>query len=404
MKSSVTGSSVFDFNGDGAAEVVYNDECYFRVYDGTNGNVLFAEPSESRTRIEYPVVADVDNDGNAEIVFGVSNESGFCENYGGGSANNPLYNNGLEVWGDAGDFWVSARRIWNQHAYHVTNITESARVPLFEPKAWREADVNGRAYNSYRSNPRSFGVAPDLIVESAQVTASTGGCGQVSDSANISAKITNIGDLRVGPGVVLGFFGQWGSAPFEPLLDGVGNDLVSILGNTLEPQDALFVTVPYQSSYNGELQVPDRIRLVIDDDQRERECNESNNTFVVEVSDSSGPATAELRVELGAPTGCTPGPTVSIEVFNEGNVEATNITVRFFAGDPEQGGTPIQEVVLAGPIVAGTSQVRNIAVNGSPQCVTVQIFAIVDPANAIAECNDGNNKARATGTSFCCSG
>src|SRR6185503_2566291 len=35
--SSVTSSSVFDFNGDGAAEVVYGDECYFKVYDGSNG-------------------------------------------------------------------------------------------------------------------------------------------------------------------------------------------------------------------------------------------------------------------------------------------------------------------------------------------------------------------------------
>ncbi len=32
--SRATSSSVFDFNGDGAAEVVYNDECYFRIYDG----------------------------------------------------------------------------------------------------------------------------------------------------------------------------------------------------------------------------------------------------------------------------------------------------------------------------------------------------------------------------------
>ena len=59
---------MFDFNGDGAAEVVYNDECYFHVYDGATGGLYLALPSLSRTIIENPVVSDVDNDGNAQRV------------------------------------------------------------------------------------------------------------------------------------------------------------------------------------------------------------------------------------------------------------------------------------------------------------------------------------------------
>jgi hypothetical protein len=76
--SRVTSSSVFDFNGDGAAEVVYNDECFFRVYDGLTSEVLFKNNSPSRTRIENPVIADVDNDGNAEIVFCSNNDASAC--------------------------------------------------------------------------------------------------------------------------------------------------------------------------------------------------------------------------------------------------------------------------------------------------------------------------------------
>jgi hypothetical protein len=68
LSSRITGSSVFDFEGDGKAEVVYADECFLRVYDGTTGKVLFARPTSTRTRTEYPVVADVDGDGRAEIV------------------------------------------------------------------------------------------------------------------------------------------------------------------------------------------------------------------------------------------------------------------------------------------------------------------------------------------------
>ncbi|HEY6562259.1 MAG TPA: VCBS repeat-containing protein, partial [Polyangiaceae bacterium] len=73
--SKATSSSVFDFNGDGAAEVLYNDECEFRVYNGRTGQVLFKNVSNSRTGIENPVVADVDNDGNAEVVTVMNTEA-----------------------------------------------------------------------------------------------------------------------------------------------------------------------------------------------------------------------------------------------------------------------------------------------------------------------------------------
>ena len=101
--SRVTGSTVFDFNGDGAAEIVYNDECFFRIYDGLTGAVLFKHNSPSRTRIENAVVADVDNDGNAEIAFVSNNDASSC------SQGND-HPNGLAVWGDASDTWVSQRR------------------------------------------------------------------------------------------------------------------------------------------------------------------------------------------------------------------------------------------------------------------------------------------------------
>ncbi len=107
--SSVTASTGFDLNGDGAAEVFYSDECSFRIYDGRDGTPLFKHPSPSRTRIENPIIADVDNDGKAEIVFSSNNDTNFCST----GSNFP---NGLAVWGDASDTWRAARRIWNQHS------------------------------------------------------------------------------------------------------------------------------------------------------------------------------------------------------------------------------------------------------------------------------------------------
>ena len=66
--SNVTGSSIFDFEGDGAAEAVYADECFTRVYDGKTGEVLYSRWRTSCTWYENPIVADVDGDFNSELV------------------------------------------------------------------------------------------------------------------------------------------------------------------------------------------------------------------------------------------------------------------------------------------------------------------------------------------------
>lgn len=68
--SFVTGSSVFDFNADGKAEVVYADECWTRVYDGSSGRVVFSANHSSGTWLEQPTIADVDLDGRADLVTG----------------------------------------------------------------------------------------------------------------------------------------------------------------------------------------------------------------------------------------------------------------------------------------------------------------------------------------------
>lgn len=108
--SQQTGSSVYDFEGDGAADVVYNDEVRLRVYAGSNGaeklNIL---GHGSGTLFEYPLVVDVDNDGQSEIVV-------INNNYAYGTKT------GVTVYGDKDKSWRPARKIWNQHAYYITNM------------------------------------------------------------------------------------------------------------------------------------------------------------------------------------------------------------------------------------------------------------------------------------------
>jgi hypothetical protein len=104
---------VFDFDGDGSAEVVYSDEHYLRIYKGSTGDVLWQTCNTTGTLREFPLVADVDNDGRADIVAVSNNYSSItCE---------ATKQTGVRIYGDAKGQWVRTRRIWNQHAYHVTN-------------------------------------------------------------------------------------------------------------------------------------------------------------------------------------------------------------------------------------------------------------------------------------------
>jgi len=133
--SGVAGGTAFDFLGDGIAEAMYADEQRLHVFDG-DGNSLLQIDRTSVTGTEYPVVADIDNDGSAEILV-VSN--GFGANF-------PT----IQAVRDVEDRWIQARRIWNQHAYHVTNVREDGTIPQIQPKSWL-------GLNTFRTNAQIEG-------------------------------------------------------------------------------------------------------------------------------------------------------------------------------------------------------------------------------------------------------
>lgn len=153
--SAATGSTVFDFDGDGKAEVVYSDEQVFRVYEGKSGNDLFSTCNTTGTLIENPVVADVDNDGQADIVV-VSNAYALtCAN----DASKRF--SGIRIFGDAAGRWVRTRRVWNEHAYHITNVEEDGTIPTNE-----KPNITTAGLNNFRQNKQPGGefAAPDVVV------------------------------------------------------------------------------------------------------------------------------------------------------------------------------------------------------------------------------------------------
>ncbi|NJK32143.1 MAG: VCBS repeat-containing protein, partial [Deltaproteobacteria bacterium] len=133
--SAQTGSTLFDFDGNGRVEVVYGDQEQLRIYDGLTGTILAMHPHPTGTINEYPVVADVDADGQADIVA-VTRET--CGDQACGQ---------LRVYGSATGGWVRTRRVWNQHTYHVTNIEEDGSIPIDEQPNWTTPGLNNFRQN-----------------------------------------------------------------------------------------------------------------------------------------------------------------------------------------------------------------------------------------------------------------
>ncbi len=187
--SRATGSSVFDFDGDGKAEVVYGDEQYLRIYDGSTGAVLFETCNTTGTLWEYPIITDVDSDGHADIIA-VSNSYSSITCPADGSKQQ-----GVRVFGDLEGRWVRTRRVWNQHHYHVTNIEEDGTIPPIESSNWL---VDG--LNNFRQNvqPQGEFAAPDLVVAVLPLCS--------PEEFGITARVRNIGLAAVPAGVVVGFY------------------------------------------------------------------------------------------------------------------------------------------------------------------------------------------------------
>ncbi len=136
--SGATGGAAFDFDGNGRSELVVADEQALWVFSGPDGEVLLQDPKhDSGTCTEYPVVADIDGDGSAEIV--VPN-AGYGD-YGS--------QKGIYVIGEVNGKWMGARPTWSQYAWSDPVVDDalapsSSPVPMWPtPNAFRAATALG---------------------------------------------------------------------------------------------------------------------------------------------------------------------------------------------------------------------------------------------------------------------
>ncbi len=241
--SNKTGSAVFDFEGNGSVEVVYRDEKKMRIYSGvgkasdpTEGDILWETAIASGTVIDYPVVADVNSDGHAEVI--VASE--------GGSSNPGLYIFGNEKW-------VGTRKIWNQYEYHVTNINEDGSVPVQEEANWLSLRLN-----NYRQNVQPEGIfnVPNLVTGLLREDTST--CSKINNDS-VVAIVSNTGDLDITGPITISYYAADYILDGEPVVLYLGsetfNDLAigekKSISHVLEtPLDARVAT-PVQTTDNA---------------------------------------------------------------------------------------------------------------------------------------------------------
>ena len=115
--SGFTGITLFDFNGDGLNEIVYRDEENMRILNGLNGNDIALSPCKSGTGYEYPIVADIDNDNEAEIMS-VCGDTDLAQN-----GVLTIFSSGPETT------WSDTRPVWNQNRYFNLHVNDDLTIP-----------------------------------------------------------------------------------------------------------------------------------------------------------------------------------------------------------------------------------------------------------------------------------
>lgn len=369
VSSNRTGSTTFDFEGDGRAEVVYADETALRIYDGATGEVRFEAPHSSCTAYENPVVADVDGDGNAEIVVA---QNTACDL-------GPF--NGIRVFRDKKDGWVNTRRIWNQHAYSVTNVGDDGSIPARPAANWLTPGLN-----TFRSNSQGTGTvkpfaAPDLVVEAVSATCDSEG------GVKLVARVRNAGDAPASAGVRVAFFR--GPASGGGTLLGVAT-----LANKVDAGGEALAELELGTAPGGRGEV---FALVDDDGTgtgRELECREDNNTGSALVglectSNENEPPVAVCRdVTVSADAACRASASV-----DDGS------------HDPDGQPGPFTVTQAApGPFGLGSHAVTLTASDGAESAVCTGTVTVVDttlpsivcPPPQVLECTSGGAKASYT--------
>ncbi len=219
--SGASSPSTYDLNGDGFAEIFYRGEAEFRmIYGGAspfpagvdNNRNWYQQDCFSGTSDEYPVIADVDLDGEAEVLFTGKTEIGNANGYARG-----------RLWVLESDTtpWMPARSLWNQYNYFGVHINDDLTAPKHQQAHHLEFPGLGsgkRPYNMAHSQlpPLDDNFEPYLPVPDAIVQMDSSLCS--SDSLSLWLTICNQGSATLAGSLPISFYQNDPTASVATLL------------------------------------------------------------------------------------------------------------------------------------------------------------------------------------------
>ena len=272
--SGATTLTAFDFNQDGSVEIVYRDQSDMRIIDGNTGNNISVFPCLAPTAVEYPAIADLDRDGQADIIASSSTYD----------VNHDKHAKMVVFHSPASTVWAPARHVWNQHAYNVVNVNNDLTVPSFNfNPSTTFTDPNGvvrRPFNNFLQQAttldqygRPFMSLANLSVQQDLTITNDG------DNLQVEVTVCNTENVSFGSPLHIATY----TASGELLI-------VDEVELSFAPGGCITIRFTYVSSLFSQFNDPFPLRIVLNDQGEgiaqygglQAECDTSDNTTQVD--------------------------------------------------------------------------------------------------------------------------
>lgn len=417
-----TGCTLFDFNGDGKSEIVYRDEQFIYIINGTDGSIYNQQNCVSRTNREYPIVADVDADGSTEMCV----PCGFDDNKAWEEFDDLNYSrySHIRVYKSAAEPWVPARRVWNQHGYFNVNVNDDLTIPKRQQKHHLVFSTGScttgpnRPLNGFLNQSpflNSLGcptyASPDLAYVDNSLVVNPPTC--PAQKFTVSFRITNKGDQVLDGTVPITFYNgnpaaagavKLGSINVNLTAFGPGDEFAITNAEVTGPGSpfTLFIVL----NDNGST-VPTPISLP---NTNFVECDYSNNIISAPVLPRPVTITAVKVADNAKCVGSTTPDNGAVRAFVPGAGGAENTTdYTFFWFNGAVDATPDFTGAVYSGIAAGTYQVfarhKTAQCNSDTAQVVVGLYTgplkvTINLLAPVTDCKNPNGKLQAVPDSF----
>ncbi len=277
--SASTTLTLFDFDQDKKMELVYRDTKELRIIDGTTGVTKKSVTCASWTMNEYPVVADVDGDGYANIIVlgkpvEASHGNGFLY----------VFDSDLSIAGATP--WAPARKVWNQWGYNAVNVNEDLTIPAYQLNPATVFPGNDgilgtpddiRPYNGFlmqqtvlNKNGTPIWLTPDVYSDPSLIKSSV-----IGDSVSITVGMINQGDAAIGSPVYVTLYKESIAAANKIITDSANIQIMP--GNTGYVTVRIADITPFLPMINIVVRINDNGTTFT----YQAECDDSNNVITI---------------------------------------------------------------------------------------------------------------------------